>query len=257
VRIVVATIAAWAAVSISLVPLTASAHPLVDEGRRLYENGELLPALEVFGRAQAGDDLTLADLTEVFELRALVYRILGDEGAVEAELRRLAAIAPDHQFSQEVPPEVRETFVRMRARNRGRIEIRVEVDASGGSVALSARAHNDVAGLVDRIEIAGRTASQWAVDRAGTLSLEASPGERIEFYARAIGPGGVVLATLGDEDDPESRVIEDTSGGGLSGWVWLGIIGGSALVVAGVVVAVLLATAPGDQWQVLPPMEMP
>lgn len=249
-----ATIAASAALC---VPISASAHPLVDEGRRLYENGELLPALEAFGRAQQSDDLTLADLTEVFELRALVYRILGDEGAVEAELRRLAAIAPDHQFSEEVPPEVRETFVRMRARNRGRIEIRVELHASGGAAALSARAFNDVAGLVDRIELAGRTASEWQVDRAGALSLEVDPGERVEFYARAIGPGGVVLATLGDENDPESRVIEAEPEGGLSGWAWLGIIGGSALVVAGVVVVLLLATAPADQFQVLPPMEMP
>jgi hypothetical protein len=236
--------------AVLLLPGLARAHPALDAARDRFEGGDLLGALEVCEEAERRTDLSRRDLERMFELRSLIYRILGDEAAVEAELTRLASIAPEHRFSDEVPPELRETFARARARLTGPIEVEIHGEPAAAGVTLGATVDNDPAGLVRRIRLFGRRDGALWQERDDALVL-AAEGAPVEAYAEAVGPGGAVLARHGSREEP----IEIDAGGAVSDgrrspWPWVGLGAGLAAATVAVVLIVVLggggnATQPG------------
>src|SRR5690242_15135438 len=89
---------------------TAFAHPRLDDARARFDRADLRGALTALGRAEQASDLTRADVITLLEMRALVRFTLGDTGAMEEDLLRLASIDPDHRFGDDIPPDLSEAF---------------------------------------------------------------------------------------------------------------------------------------------------
>jgi len=254
------------------VPAAAAAHPDVDEGRERYRNAEFDAALEAFARAEQADDLTRDDLILLFESRALVHSAMQSAEDAEADLARLAVVAPDHELSRRVPPDLRETFDRLRQEGSSRPSVRVTAEAhEGGGAAVQATVEGDAVGLVRHVRVHGRSpaSGSWLTAEDGPLEVPADPGTTVDHYAEAVGPGGVVLATAGSEEEPEEIAIphpavaaeEPTEGGDGVPWLWVGIGGGVAAAVGAIVLIAVLASDGGgftDETQpMLPPLGEP
>lgn len=242
---------ALAAVSslVLLLPAHVLAHASVDEARRLYEEAEFVAALDLLGRATAGDELTLADLEEVYELRALVHVALGDAAAMQDDLNTLAAIAPDHELDRGMPPDVQRAWAETRARAPGAIRVVAETETGASGVTVSVEVSGDALHLVRRVRIRGR-AGEGAVAEAidAPLFVGTPTGEEVTYWAEAIGPGGAVLASSGSEASPlrasGAAVGSGDEGGGLEAWPFL-VAGGGVLVVGAVIVIAVVATQGG------------
>lgn len=251
-----------AALSCALaVPSIARAHALVDEGRRLYEEAEFVEALDVLGRAASGDDLTLPELVELLELRALVHSAVGDEPAVREDLRTLAAVAPEHTLPRGMPPDVQRMFTEIRASATGSPRLiatpSVAGPATGNGVIVEVQVENDWASVVRAVRIRGRAeGGSYAEAVDAPLFVAAPLGAVISYYAEAIGPGGAVIATAGSEAAPLSYAGAEArsgEGGGLDPWPFV-IAGGAALVLGAVIaiVAVAATSTPSNTTQVEP-----
>ena len=246
-------VAAWVLATLTLVsiaaPATALAHPLVDEGRRLYEEAEFVQALDTLGRAEGQSDLTLADLEVLFEQRALVNVALGNQDAVRADLRRLLAVAPDHHLARGAPPDVARLFAELRAESTGAVRVVATTESSADGVTVLVRAENDWAGVVRAVRTSGRVVgtSDWDSSTDAPLLVATVPGDRVEYFAEAIGPGGAVLARSGSADAPLSAAAGAAAPIAASNEeIWPFIVGGvGGLVVIGVIIAVVVvATSP-------------
>ncbi len=242
--------ALWAIV-LSLAPARAAAHELVDEGRRLYEEAEFVAALDVLGRAVAGSDLDVEDVVLVFETRALVHLAMGQADAMREDLRRLAAIRPDHALPSVAPPDLVTAFAEVRAASAGAPRVPLTTEATTLGVTVTARVENDSASLVREVRISGRAAggASWERATGAPLFVPTPEGEVVEYYAEAIGPGGAVIARTGEEDAPlraAPAAVAAAPSGGMEAWPW--IVGGVGVaVVAAVVVTVVVLSTGGGQ----------
>ena len=243
----------------------ASAHPTVDEARHLVDQADFAAAEQAFGRAEAATDLTRDDLVALLEGRALLHHALADTAALEADLARLAALDPRHAFGPGLPPELSDTFLRVRTRSAGALRLSIDVRPVPGGLALRATAHNDPAGLVRALEVHGRVADEPWRTAGEELVVSAPPGANVQTWARARGPGGAVVAERGSADDPSAAVIpgaiplaapaEPPSDGGTHGErrarsVWPWIAGGAAVVAAAITAVVLVWTVRSDETSV-------
>lgn len=251
----VCVVAGTAATIASLVCQSASAHPLVDEGRAAYEQAEFVAALEALARAEAADDLVVQDLVELYELRAVVHLAMRNAEAMSADLRRLVAIAPDHSIDARAPPEVRRAFEDARSAAGGALRLVVEARSRASGVTISAEARNDGENLVREIRIVGRArGGEWETVSDAPL-LVAGDGI-VEYYVEAVGPGGAVLESRGTADDPLRAAPEDATapetdeddGGGPSGWIFVGI-GAGVLAAAGAAIALVFVLSPDADTQ--------
>ena len=93
--------------AIWVVPAAVRAHPMLDRAVASYEEANFKTALRTFDAAARNADLSVEELLELFEMRALVYHALGDEAAMLADLRRLNAVRPSYQLGRLAPPPVR------------------------------------------------------------------------------------------------------------------------------------------------------
>lgn len=241
----VTTALALAAMVVWLEPATAHAHELVDEGRRLYEEAEFVAALDVLGRATAGDSLTSEDLPPLLELRALVHTALGDTAAAEEDLRVLAAIAPDHTMGREIPPDLSRAFASIRAGSDGSPRLRATPTATAQGVIVEVTLENDWASVVRAVRIRARAGETGAYTEAvdAPLLVGTPMGEAVSYYAEAIGPGGAVVARVGTEAEPlrfAAATTTETGGGGIDPIPF--IIAGGAAVAVGVIIAVIVVT---------------
>ena len=224
-------------------PHGARAQSLVDEGRRLYEEADFVGALDALGRAEAGSDLTLADLEVLFEQRVLVQVALANEAGVRADLRRLLAVAPEHVLPRGAPPEVVRLFAQLRTESAGSVRVVVTTDAAADGVTITVRGENDWAGIIRSVRTSARTlgSETWDVATDAPLLVPTSAGERVEYFAEAIGPGGAVLARAGSPEAPlgaSSRGAPAASGGEESWPIVLAVVAG--VLVAGAVVGVVV-----------------
>jgi hypothetical protein len=180
----------------------AFAHPLVEEGRRLIDVADFDGARRAFDRAERATDLDRDALVRLFEGRALLFRALGDTASMEGDLARLASIDPSHAFTPQTPPDLVEAFARVRSRGPGPLRVEVEARSTPSGVAISARAIGDAGGIVREIQVFGRVAgSDWRRTSGQELVVQ-RVSEPVEFFARAIGPGGAVVASHGEVDAP-------------------------------------------------------
>lgn len=243
--------AALVALLCGLAPARAAAHELVDEGRRLYEEAEFVAALDVLGRAVAGSDLDLDDVVSVFETRALVHLAMGQPDAMREDLRRLAAIRPDHALPSVAPPDMVSAFAEIRAASSGAPRLAASTEAAALGVTITARVENDAVSLVREVRVSGRAVGSAAWERAtgAPLFVPTPDGEVVEYFAEAIGPGGAVIARTGDEHAPlraAPAAVAAAPSGGMEAWPW--IVGGVGVaVVAAVVVTVVVLTTGGGQ----------
>jgi len=243
---VLLAVSAWA-------PGPAAAHDLVDQGRTAFEEAEFVDAIDAFARAEAADDLTVEDLAELYEVRALVHLAMGNEDAMQADLERLAVVAPQHELDRRVLPEVRRAFAEARA-DRG-APIRMLADPSGDdtAVTISVEVENDSADLVREVRIFGRGGEgDYRVASDAPLTITPEGAQIVEYYALAIGPGGAVLADTGSEADPlryrvegGAAAVEDDEDGGGSALPWV-LVGLGVLAVGAAVVIAILLTGGSD-----------
>lgn len=242
----------------SVAASTASAHPELDEGVRRYEEADFDGALAALERAEASGELERPDLLRLLATRALVFHALDRSEEMHRALSALLSIEPDYELGPRAPPGVRRAADRVRRELHGPIELRARVEAAPGGVRLVVRERNDIAGLVDRIDVAARTegSSRWRTSRDGSVVLSTSRDPVVEYHATAIGPGGTALVRLGTPDDPQriraAGAGEPDARGDATPWGWIAA-GAVVAVAAGVVIAVLVSSSSQSSGAVLEP----
>jgi len=248
-------------------PRPAHAHPLVDRAREATIDARFQDALDLLASAERARDLSRDDVVALLEARALAHQALGDQAAVESDLDRLVAVAPEHTFSAEAPPDVTEAFARAKARSPGALDVRLAVSQRPGGVEVAASVAND-RGLARETVVYGRARSgSWESARNGPLFVRGTAGGRVEHYAVAIGPGGAVLAQAGSRADPRAVVVvgspastrretHETSDAPAH-WLWFAAGAGAMLAVVAIVLLVASATSDSDRITAVTTFEAP
>lgn len=187
-----------------LAPGSVHAHPRVERAVELARMANFEAALHAFEEAEAAEDLQRDDLLELYEARALVHFALSNHVELEADLGRLASLDPERQLGGEFPPEIATTFRELAAEQPGLLTVVVTPSTDRGRIRLQAHTENDIRQLVTRTTIHGRVdGGPWRRLRGDTLEVDADGLSEIEYYAVAIGAGGVHVAALGSEESPE------------------------------------------------------
>lgn len=239
---------ALCAITVLAPAATALAHPLVDEGKRLYEEAEFARALDALGRAEAASDLAVDDVVRLFETRALVHLAMGHEDRMRADLRRLVAIAPTHAPGRDAPPDVMRAIEQIRAERHGLLRVIASTEAAPAGITIGVRVENDWADVVREVRTVGRVqgGTDWLQARDAPLLVTTTAGDVVEYYAEAIGPGGAVLARSGSESEPLRAAGPGAGGGGEAEvWPWIVVGVGVALAAGAIVTAVVLTSGSG------------
>jgi hypothetical protein len=239
----------------------AKAHPLLDEAIASYEEADFQGALRTFDAAARNADLSVEELLQLFEMRALVYHALDNKAAMRADLRRLAAVRPSYRLSRLAPPPVRQEFDRMLEANGGSlgVELVIQEESLDGVPYVVARVDRVPKGLVDHVGLQctvgedGKTEARTAQGSQVRIKLPKSRGHGGCEATAHTRQGGVLFhtSTAGTHvktppdvfQMPEYQAPRDepTAGKKKKKWPW--IVAASALVVAGGVTAgVLLST---------------
>jgi hypothetical protein len=219
----------------------------IDESVRLYEDADLEGALAAIERAERGP-LDKTALLRLLATRVLIRFGLGMFEPLERDLLAIATIAPDYDLGIRAPPPIQQAFERARSRVTAPLALRLEIHAGATGAEVGAATVGDRASVVRRIEIAARPAGASAWRRGeGRVVLAVEPGDAIEAYARALGPGGAELAVDGSEDSPRRLVASalDETDGGESWLPWL-LAGAGVLAIGAAVVLTLLVVGGSD-----------
>ncbi|MCS6798022.1 MAG: hypothetical protein NZ898_05775 [Myxococcota bacterium] len=241
---------------------TASAQGGTDALRRAREalaSGAFERAAAVLRDAAEGTGtLSRAELPAYFETLALVRAALRDEAGRDAALEALAALEPGHRFAPEVPPSIRRRFEALATGARPRIRLRLE-ETSRGQFRAQAEIVDTPAALARGMRMHYRVGSgAWNTTEAPEVRVRA---DRLAAWAELIGPGGVVVAVHGSEEQPiEARCREcdgpavsspipaarpaPAASGGTFPWLPVGI--GVGLLAVAVGVGVGLAVSSGE-----------
>lgn len=227
-----------------LAPALALAHPLVDEARARFDEAEFEASIRALDRAERAGDLSMDDLVQVLQLRILCEVALGRGNRVEDAAERILSLDPARSLGGEMPPEVHELADRIRARLGGRLSISASFDPDAGRI-ITAIDH-DPGRLVREVRIHSRRAGDERY-RTTTGDEAEAPESPLEFYAQAIGPGGVVIATDGTAGEPRTHGAEadfqtESSDGGVSPWLWIGL-GAGVAAIAGVIIAIVVVAS--------------
>ena len=233
----------------------AKAHPLLDRAISAYEMADFENALQIFDAAEKNADLSVEELLQLFEMRALVHHAIGDKGAMQADLRRLAAVRPDYAFSQLAPPPVRQAFHDMLETSGGSLGVELVIEETGSSAApvIVARVDQVPEGLVDHTglkcrvgsdnRMIARTAKGTRVklelpDRGGHNGCEATANTRLGgtlFTARIDGAGPSTTPSVFRMPEYKTRADQPAAKKKKKKWPW--IVAATAVVVAGGVTA--------------------
>lgn len=249
----------------------ALAHPLVDQGKRLYEEADFSKALDVLDRAESLSNLTRKDLVEELTTRALVYFAMGQDSSLQATLVRLASLEPNAPLPKYVPPPVRERFESVRKNAKGgAVKVVASAQRQQNIIAIKTAAHNDAGKLIEEIRIYTRSHNEgWRESARENVEVPIGVGIKVEYYAEAIGPGGAVIATDGTKTSPKfmeaaaaagagavdgagtAAMTAADSGGGVSPWLIAGIAG--VAVAAAVVIYFIVKGNSSEDTQIGPP----
>lgn len=240
-------------------PGTAQAHPLLDRAIAAYERAEFEQALRTFHTAERNADLSVEELLQLFEMRALVHDALGDRASMSADLRRLVAVRGSYQLSKLAPPSVRATFEELRKANTGQqaVELQIEEETIDGAPWVVARLLRVPNGLVDHttlqcnVDNNAKTVSRTSEGSSASVKLPAS-GVHNGCAATARTRQGGVLFSASTEGEgvllpsssaarfemPRYQSRSDSGEVRKKKWPW--IVAVSAAVVAGGVAAGVL-----------------
>lgn len=251
-----------------VVPAGASAHPMLDRAIAAYEEADFEGALRTFDTASRNADLTVEELLQLFEMRALVHHALGDDASMRADLGRLVAVRASYQLSRLAPPSVRETFEDVRAEREGdaAVELRMEEKRIEGAPWVVASVLRVPDGLVDHttlqcnVESNARTVSRTS--RGTTASVKLPDGGVHNGCAATARTrqGGVLFSAHLDGvqalipsaqarrfQAPKYKSKDDGEKAKKKKWPW--IVAVSAVVVAGGITAGVLLSqrSKGDE----------
>jgi hypothetical protein len=128
---------------------------MLDRAIASYEEANFKTALRTFDTAARNADLSVEELLELFEMRALVHHALGDEAAMRADLRRLSAVRPSYELGRLAPPPVRTAFEEVREASAGAlgVELRIERKSFDGAPWMIAHVLRVPKGLVDHVTL--------------------------------------------------------------------------------------------------------
>jgi hypothetical protein len=186
-----------------LLPVTAHAHPMLDRAIAAYEQADFEDALRTFDTAARNADLSLEELLQLFEMRALVHHALGDEASVRADLRRLVAVRGSYQLSRLAPPSVRAVFEEVREANN--VELRIKEKSIEGEPWMVARVLGVPEGLVDHTTLQcniasnARTVSRTSQGTSASIKLPESGVHNGCAATARTRQGGVLFSANIDE----------------------------------------------------------
>jgi hypothetical protein len=238
---------------------------MLDRGVEAYELADFDRALQTFDTAVRNADLSVDELLQLFEMRALVHHAVGDDESMLADLERLAAVRSTYRLGRLAPPRVREAFDAIVASKtpETNVELQIEEQTVDGSTLIVAQVLRVPPGLVDHtslrcsIENGARSVSQTSQGTSATVKL---PGSGVHHGCSATGrtrQGGVLFRATVDgqprlaiptaEGRFEMPRYEKRDEGGEAKkkkWPW--IVALSAVVVAGGVTAGVLLSRRSD-----------
>lgn len=242
-------------------PGTARAHPLLDRAVAAYERAEFEQALRTFHTAERNADLSVDELLQLFEMRALVHDALGDRASMTADLRRLVAVRSNYQLSKLAPPSMRAALEELRKANSGAraVELQIEEKTIEGRSWVVARLLRVPDGLVDHTTLqcnVDNNAKTVSRTSEGTTASVKLPESVVHHGCAATGrtrQGGVLFSasTEGEAvlmrpnsadrfEMPRYQSRGDSGEARKKKWPW--IVAVSAAVVAGGVTAGVLLT---------------
>jgi hypothetical protein len=228
---------------------------MLDRAVASYEEANFKTALHTFDAAARNADLSVEELLELFEMRALVHHALGDEVAMRADLRRLSAVRPSYQLGRLAPPPVRAAFEEVRKANGGAlgVELRIEEKSLDGAPWMVARVLRVPEELVDHVTLQcsinndSQTISRTSQGTSTRLQLPESGDHNGCAATARTRQGGVLFSAAVDAAIPlrlprSANVFETPQYKSRSDepkakkkWPW--IVAAAAVVVAGGVTA--------------------
>lgn len=235
---------------------------MLDRAIASYEAADFETALRTFDTAARNADLSVEELLQLFEMRALVHHANGDEAAMRADLLRVIAIRPSYRLGRLAPPLVREAFDEMRSAHAGSggVELRIEEGKAAGAPVMIARVLGVPDGLVDHVTLQcnirdDKTKSSTTQGSSTRVELS-KPGGHMGCVATArTRQGGVLFSAKVDGGMGISRTgfrvsgqEQQTDASSLNKkkkkWPW--IVAASALVVGGGIAAGVLLSRRSD-----------
>lgn len=194
-------------------PALAAAHPRVDEARRRVAEADFDRAERAFTRAESARDFTRDDAIAFYEGRALLAHALHQEERMTADLRRLAALAPDHEFARGLPPEIPAAFARIQSAGGAPLGLDVETTREGDDLRIRASSRGDPGDLVRQVKLRARIGTGvWREARGSSsaeLTLRAPEDALIEIRVIALGVGNATLLEETSEAGPDATAGAD------------------------------------------------
>ena len=245
--------------AVSLAPTGARAQTL-ENARRLYLAASFQDAVPAFEAVLADGDASRGEILEAHRHLAALHEIQGAGERALVHARAAVALEPDASAPDGAPPEVDALLERAREELGGPAEL--AIDTPDGALAYEepgrVRAHLDPApdGLAARVHLScdggddDRAAASAAPPEV-TAALTPRAGS-VRCEASASTAAGAVLfevtRTLSVENAPADATLAvgahtDDGGDGAPIWPWLAA-GAGALVLAGAVVLIVLASQP-------------
>lgn len=247
----------WALLALSaLVPATARAHPLVEDGVRFVQDAEFDAALAVFAAAEEATDLTAPELARLLAHRSLVHFALRHPELMRRDLAQLAAFAPEHPLPEHAPPPLEDAHARA-IESRQQARVVAVVGAAPGGVHIASGSVGAPAGLIRRLRVVAweeGTAARLESD-SGELRVPARHPGAVRYFVEALGPGGAVVARLGSQEAPHAPGVaasapptsvdvdfsSPSQASGVDPRWWIGV-GVAAVTVISVIVAVVASS---------------
>jgi hypothetical protein len=229
-----------------------------EDARQLYLNARFQEAVEAFDAVLVAEGVTRADVVESHRHLTALHVLLGDATQASRHARLAVALEPAVQAPEGAPPQVTQAL------DAARSEL-------GGAASLSIAPEGEVVAGESVRAVAELTPSPEGL--AASVFVRCTAGSGAPVEGTAAPPRVAVEVPTTEEDDAvacraaartsagvdlivaeQSILLEGGSGTGYGGpaddggglpWIWIGV-GAGALVLAGVLVAVLATSGGGD-----------
>ncbi|MBX3273467.1 MAG: hypothetical protein KF729_24600 [Sandaracinaceae bacterium] len=228
--------------------VSAQDAPALARGVALTEAADFELALEALNEADAAA-LSRDERVALYGTRAMVSFALGREDGAREDLARLLAMGAHASLPHSAPPELREALEALRRAGVRPPVLDAAAVVEDGVARIEARAEGG-ADLVRSVRIWVREGEWRAYPR---VERPLAGGAALRWYAEALGPGEVALASEGTRAQPNVLRVEHAAfslapapaaaaAGDTALFVGLGA--GAAALVAGVAIALAVLLAP-------------